>query len=54
MPLREKHSDIGEMTECFDNMSLWKILVLFWELQQPNLRFRFTVVVVKSRRLFGD
>jgi len=22
MPLREKHSDIGEMAECFDNMSL--------------------------------
>ena len=45
---------LGKWQIAFDNMCLWKIIIFFWELTLPTLRFRFTVVVIKSRRLPGD
>jgi len=53
MPHHEKHSDIGKMMECVWQYVSLKNSVSFWELQLPNLRFRFTVVI-KSRRLPRD
>ena len=34
------HSDIGKLAVC----SLWKSLILLWELKWPNLSFSFTVL----------
>jgi len=37
-------------------MSLKKLyfLIFFWELKKLNLSFRFTIFVIKSRRLPGN
>jgi len=48
------YSDIGEMKDCFRRYVSLKNFNFLVELMSPNLRFRFTVVVIKSRRLPGD